>query len=312
MTHQSQDPAGDPGRAADLRVLAGACGPQLLADVEALELLLSRPGRPCASWAEALLREFGSLPEVLGAEDAELRRVVSPAAAAQLKLAHDLARRLLAAPLRRRPVLGSHTAVIAYLRAVLTGQGREQFRVLFLDRKNRLIADEVLGQGTVDHAPVYPREVVRRALELNACALVLAHIRQAAEPAQEEHLPQLRRQPQDELFEQQGLRLGRRVRGGLEAGFIADQPRPGRAAPGLVAGQVGGDAGEEGARAAHRRGRGRGPQIGLLRQVLGRLAAEAAGDEGQQPGPVTTVQPIELVGWRPGVRRLGVRRTAPF
>jgi DNA repair protein RadC len=88
----------------------------------------------------------------------------------------------LAAPLRRRSTLGSWSQVLAYLKVVLAAEPREQFRVLFLDRKNQLIADEVMGLGTVDHAPVYPREVLRRALELHASALVLAHNHPSGDP----------------------------------------------------------------------------------------------------------------------------------
>ena len=129
-----------------------------------------------------MLALYGSVPEALGATAAELARLVPTAAASRLVLVADLARRVAQAPLRRRSVLSSSSAVLAYLRVVLAGVGREQFRVLFLDKKNQLIADEVMGRGTVDHAPVYPREVVRRALELNASALVIAHNHPSGDP----------------------------------------------------------------------------------------------------------------------------------
>jgi DNA repair protein RadC len=155
----------------------------MLSDAEALELLFARSApASAAERAAALLAAFGSLPEVLAAGFPDLRRTVGASAALDLKLTHDLARRLLGAPLRRRPVLSSWSSVLAYLRTVMTGVPREQFRVLFLDKKNQLIADEVMGRGTVDHAPVYPREVVRRALELNASALVLAHNHPSGDP----------------------------------------------------------------------------------------------------------------------------------
>jgi DNA repair protein RadC len=125
--------------------------------------------------AQALLEAFGSLPEVLGAPAANLVRVAGRRAAGRIKLAHELARRLLVRPLRDRCLLIASSQVQAYLRATLVGAPREQFRVLFLDKRNRLIADEKLSDGTVDHAPVYPREVVRRALELNASAMLLCH-----------------------------------------------------------------------------------------------------------------------------------------
>lgn len=148
-----------------------AVGPLGLDDAEALGLAA---GASAAAVA-ALLDEFGSLPEVLAAPRAALERLISPAQAARLTLARDLARRMLETPLRTRMVLSGWQPVADYLRAVLGGLPREQFRVLFLDRRNRLIRDEVMADGTVDHIPVYPREVMRRALELNASAVVLAH-----------------------------------------------------------------------------------------------------------------------------------------
>jgi len=154
-------------------------GPLSLDDAEALQLLCGlRPGE-----AEALLAAFGSLAEVLAADAAALGRIVSPDRAGRLRLARDLARRLLASPLRERPFLSGWTAVADYLRAVLRGLTREQLRVLFLDRRNRLIRDEVMGEGTVDHVLVSPREVLRRALELNASAVVLAHNHPGGDPA---------------------------------------------------------------------------------------------------------------------------------
>ncbi|HEY9219625.1 MAG TPA: DNA repair protein RadC, partial [Phenylobacterium sp.] len=132
--------------------------------------------------ADALLVRFGDLPHVVGASLPELAQVVGTEASVELKLLYEFAGRLLAEPLARRSVLSSWSAVADYLRVRLAGEPREQFRVLFLDRKNALIADEVMGHGTVDHAPVYPREVVRRALELNASALVLAHNHPSGDP----------------------------------------------------------------------------------------------------------------------------------
>ncbi|MFZ5685683.1 MAG: JAB domain-containing protein [Pseudomonadota bacterium] len=148
-----------------------ASGPAALDDQEALEVAAGLT----AGQAAALFAEFGSLPEVLAASVPALSRSAPPAAAARLALTKDIARRLLAAPLRQRPVLGGWEAVCAYLRGVLAGRSREQLLGLFLDKRNRLIRDEVLGEGTVDHVPVYPREVMRRALELDAAAVVLAH-----------------------------------------------------------------------------------------------------------------------------------------
>lgn len=151
-------------------------GLSTLNEGETLELYLERriPGGAAAA-AQALLRRFGSLQRVLGASGIELQQVVSFEAALDLKLLHDLAGRILAFPFARRSVISSWSALIAYLRLAMAGQPRELFKVLFLDKKNGLIADEIMGEGTVDHAPVYPREVVRRALELNASALILCH-----------------------------------------------------------------------------------------------------------------------------------------
>jgi DNA repair protein RadC len=157
-------------RAADLDL-------RVLGEDETLALLLER----CTSAeepsiaAQALLTRFGCTPRVLGATVPELARVVGASVAADLKLAHALVVRALEFEVRKRPVVSSWSAVSAYLRASLGGQSREAFRVLFLDKANQLIADELMGAGTVDHAPVYPREVMRRALELAASACCLVH-----------------------------------------------------------------------------------------------------------------------------------------
>jgi DNA repair protein RadC len=148
-----------------------ASGPSALDDQEALEVAAGLE----AGEAAALFAEFGSLPEVLAASVAALSRAAPAEAAARLALVRDIARRLLASPLRQRPVLSGWESVAAYLRGMLAGRSREQLLGLFLDKRNRLIRDEVLGEGTVDHVPVYPREIMRRALELDAAAVVLAH-----------------------------------------------------------------------------------------------------------------------------------------
>lgn len=164
--------------APELSQRLSASGPEGLDDAEALQLASGAS----PAQVRALLDEFGSLPQVLAASPAALRRFVRPAAAARLALAGDLAHRLLRAPLRERPVLSSWSALIDYLRAGLAGRSRERFHVLYLDKKNRLIRDEIEGEGTVDHAPVYPREILRRALELDASALILAHNHPAGDP----------------------------------------------------------------------------------------------------------------------------------
>lgn len=165
-------------RTAALRKRFAAHGACALNDHQTLELLLpqaSLAGRSHAAVSGALLARFGSLPAVFGATLAELALVVGGELAIDLKLLHDLSLKVLASPLHHRDVLSSTTAVTAYLRAALGGKSREAFHVLFLDKANQLILDERMGEGTVDHAPVYAREVMRRALEVAASSCCLAH-----------------------------------------------------------------------------------------------------------------------------------------
>ncbi|PZQ54858.1 MAG: hypothetical protein DI570_22850 [Phenylobacterium zucineum] len=164
--------------APELSQRLSASGPEGLDDAEALQLASGASPEQ----VKALFDEFGSLPQVLAASPGALRRFVRPAAAARLALVRDLGQRVLRAPLRERPVISSWSALIDYLRAGLAGRSRERFHVLYLDKKNRLIRDEIEGEGTVDHAPVYPREILRRALELDASALILAHNHPAGDP----------------------------------------------------------------------------------------------------------------------------------
>ncbi len=158
-----------------------------LADYELLELLLFRliPRADTKPVAKALLARFGTLAEVLGAPAALLREVrgVGPSVALDLKVVAASARRLARGEISGREVLGSWNQVLDYCRAAMAFEEREQFRILFLDKKNVLIADEVQQTGTVDHTPVYPREVIRRALELSATALVLVHNHPSGDPA---------------------------------------------------------------------------------------------------------------------------------
>jgi DNA repair protein RadC len=161
-----------------LEALALAPGDLGLDDAQCLAVLCG--GTP--DTAAALLRAFGSLPEVLGAAPGDLLRVAGRPVASRLRMAHELSRRMLVRPLRARPVLGGSQAVRDYLCASLSGAPREQVRILFLDRRHRLIADELHNEGTVDHAPVYPREVMRRSLELHASALLIVHNHPAQDP----------------------------------------------------------------------------------------------------------------------------------
>ena len=149
-----------------------------------LYLFRSIPRRDVKPLAKALLARFGDLGAVLGASIPELRTVsgVGESVALDLKLLHEAAIRLGRAPVAKRTVITSWSQLLAYVRLALAHEAREQFRVLFLDKKNQLIADEVMGHGTVDHAPVYPREVARRALELSASAVILVHNHPSGDP----------------------------------------------------------------------------------------------------------------------------------
>jgi DNA repair protein RadC len=166
------------------RALAG--GLAALPDYEVLELLLFRsiPKKDVKPLAKQLLARFGSLGGILGATAEELRTVkgVGEALALDLKLMHEATLRTARESVARRPVISSWSALLAYVKAALAHEAREQFRVLFLDKKNQLIADEVMNRGTVDHAPVYPREVMRRALELSASAVILVHNHPSGDP----------------------------------------------------------------------------------------------------------------------------------
>ena len=161
-------------------------GAQALADYEMLELVLFRalPRRDVKPLAKELLARFGSFAEVISAPTERLKDVegLGEAAVIELKIVQAAAQRLARGALAKRPVLSSWTAVIDYVRAAQAFAEKEQFRILFLDKKNQVIADEVQQEGTVDHTPVYPREVVKRALELSATALILVHNHPSGDP----------------------------------------------------------------------------------------------------------------------------------
>jgi len=165
-----------PPPARELRARAEAHGLGVMGELEILTLILSRSVGPRAgSLSVALLERFGCLPRIFCATFSELHPVAGKVAARDLRLLADLIRRILEFEVRKRPLLTCWSGVHAYLKATLAGRSRECFRVLFLDKANQLIADELMGEGTVDHAPVYPREVMRRALELAASACCLVH-----------------------------------------------------------------------------------------------------------------------------------------
>ena len=142
------------------------------------------PRRDTKPMAKRLIERFGSFAEAINAPPERLKEVkgVGDAAIMQLKLVRAGALRLMQGGIMQRPVLTSWTAVLDYCRAAMGFEAREQFRILFLDKKNRLIADEVQQRGTVDHTPVYVREVVKRALELSASAIILVHNHPSGDP----------------------------------------------------------------------------------------------------------------------------------
>ena len=169
-----------------LRERAASAGLAALPDYELLELYLTRsiPRRDVKPLAKALLARFGSLAGVLAATPAELCRIdgVGEAVALDLSLLHEATLRVSRGEVAKRTVITAWSQLLAYVRVALAHEPREQFRVLFLDKKNQLIADEVQNRGTVDHAPVYPREVVRRAIELSASAVILVHNHPSGDP----------------------------------------------------------------------------------------------------------------------------------
>ena len=161
-------------------------GAQALPDYELLELVLfaAIPRRDTKPLAKALLARFGSYAEVIAAPRERLSEIegVGEAVVNQLKIVEEAARRLTQAQIMGKPILSSWTALIDYCMAAMARAPQEEFRVLYLDRKNVLIADEVQAKGTVDHAPVYPREIVKRALEHGASAIILVHNHPSGDP----------------------------------------------------------------------------------------------------------------------------------
>jgi len=163
-----------------------AAGAEAVPDYELLELVLfgALPRRDVKPLAKALLARFGSFTSVVTAPPARLKEVkgVGDAVVATLKIVHAAANRFARGEVNRREPLSSWSAVLDYCRTAQAFAEIEQFRILFLDKRNQLIADEVQQTGTVDHTPVYPREVVKRALELSATAVVLVHNHPGGDP----------------------------------------------------------------------------------------------------------------------------------
>ena len=166
------------------RLITG--GPEAVADHELLEMILflailRRDTKPIAY---RLVQRFGSFANAIAAPMRELLEIdgMGEAGAAALKIVHAAALRLARAEVMGRPVLSNWDALMDYLNAAIARECVEQFRILFLDNRNRLLADEAQARGTVNHTPVYPREVVKRALELNATAIILVHNHPSGDP----------------------------------------------------------------------------------------------------------------------------------
>jgi len=169
-----------------LREKLTLAGGEALHDYELLELYLFRsiPRRDVKPIAKDLIKRFGDLGGVAAAPVKQLIQIkgISEKTAAELKLIQILSERLSREQVIGRPIIASWSALITYVRTAMQHATTEQFRVLFLDRKNKLIADEILGKGTIDHAPVYPREVVKMALAHEASAIILAHNHPSGDP----------------------------------------------------------------------------------------------------------------------------------
>jgi DNA repair protein RadC len=169
-----------------LRTRFRDAGIDALSDYELLELVLFRaiPQRDVKPLAKELIAKFGSFAEAIAAPEARLAEIkgLGDAAITEFKVVQAAASRLARGQLRKRTVLSSWSNVLDYIRTAMAFEETEQFRVLFLDKRNQLIADEVQQKGTVDHTPVYPREVVKRALELSATAIILVHNHPSGDP----------------------------------------------------------------------------------------------------------------------------------
>jgi DNA repair protein RadC len=161
-------------------------GADAMPDYELLELTLfaAVPRRDTKPLAKALLARFGSFAEVIAAPAARLMEIkgVGESVVQQLKIVQAAAHRSARTAVINRPALSSWTALLDYCTAAMARVTNEEFRVLFLDRKNVLVADEVQNRGTVDHTPVYPREIVKRALELSASSIILVHNHPSGDP----------------------------------------------------------------------------------------------------------------------------------
>lgn len=148
-------------------------------------LFAAIPRRDVKPLAKQLLKEFGGISGVMGASVADLQKVkgLSENSAVLLKVVQALTLKMLRGDIEKKPILSSWQKLIDYCYVAMAHEKREHFRVLFLNRKNQLMADEVQQVGTVDHTPVYPREIVKRALELGATAMILVHNHPSGDPS---------------------------------------------------------------------------------------------------------------------------------
>lgn len=189
-TKAAKQPSYISGHRKRLRSRFRVGGADALPDYELLELLLFRAMRngDVKPVAHRLIDTFGDFNRVISAPIERLQEVegIGPETALELKLIEAAAQRLTQGRVLGKPVLSSWTALLEYCRVSMAHRDTEQFRIFFLDRKNVLIADELQGRGTVDHVPVYPREVVKRALDLNASALILVHNHPSGDPTPSE------------------------------------------------------------------------------------------------------------------------------
>jgi DNA repair protein RadC len=169
-----------------LRERFRSAGAEALSDYELLEMVLFRalPRGDVKPLAKSLIKKFGSFAEVVHAPPTRLREVdgVGEATITELKLIAAAANRVAKGQVQQRTMLSSWNEVLEYCRTSMAFADKEQFRILFLDKRNQLISDEVQQVGTVDHTPVYPREVIKRALELSATAIILVHNHPSGDP----------------------------------------------------------------------------------------------------------------------------------
>jgi DNA repair protein RadC len=185
-TGLSEAPPHYHGHRERLRARFREAGSEAVSDYELFELVLFRaiPQRDIKPLAKDLIARFGSFAEVVAAPAARLAEIkgMGDAAITELKVVHAAASRMARGQVRKRTVLSSWGNVIDYCRTAMAYADKEQFRLLFLDKRNQLIADELQQVGTVDHTPVYPREVVKRALELSTTGLILVHNHPSGDP----------------------------------------------------------------------------------------------------------------------------------